>query len=245
VGVTSSAAPPTAGPAEQRVPTPLAVTVIVGAVILGLVVLGAVVWLSEPRLSTGPAVAPPPRTSSASEVDYDEATRVAKIQEMRVELPRPPYQCDGAAAPAPPMFTSARACNALVHENYNPKGDDWYASFGMAVVSPSLVVPDDLPATADQIYQQLRGAFFTGEKTTLRKRTSGPLDIAPVGRAVSISSEVHYAVSGLSSSYDRMLLIVVELADGEYAVCYSVRPDDTPQATLNVLNASLNTLGAK
>jgi hypothetical protein len=245
VGVTSSAAPRTAEATDQRVPTPLAVAIIVGAVILGLVVVGAVVWLSEPRLSTGPAVAPPPRTSSASEVSYDARTRVANVQELRVELPRPPYECTSGAEAAPPTFTSLRTCDAPIHMNYNKQGDDWYASLGMAVVSPSLVVPGDLQATGDQVYAKMRAAFFGGHETTLRKRSSGPLDIAPPGKALSISSEVHYSVPGVSSSYDRMLLVVVELADGEYAICYSVRPNDTPKATLDVLNASLNTLLAK
>ncbi len=219
--------------------------IIVAAVLLGLVVVGAVVWISEPRLSTGPAVAPPPRTSNASVVEYQPRTGTAAVQEMRLDVPRTPYACSRDASQAPPVFTSLRTCQALVHENYNNHGDDWYASFGMAVVSPALVVPGDLPATADQVYDQMIGLFFAGQPTNLKKRSASPTDVAPPGKSVSISSEVHYAVDGLSSSYDRMLLVVVELANGEHAVCFSVRPDDTPQATLNALNGSLNTLVTK
>ena len=44
---------------------------------------------------------------------------------------------------------------------------------------------------------------------------------------------------------DRMVVIVVDLAGGDQAVCFSVRPDDMPKATLDVLNASINSLTAK
>jgi hypothetical protein len=240
--VTSPAA---ADPGERRVPVPLAVLILVGTLLLSVVVVGAVVWVSTPRLSTGPAVAPPPPSSTTSTVELDEKTQTATVQEMRVQLPEVPYECSPDAAESPPIFPSARTCNALVHPNYDSRGHDWYASFGIAVVSPSLVVQGNLRATGDQVYEALRGRLFPSEPTTLKKRSTGPLDIAPAGKAIAISSEVHYAVPGLSSSYDRMLLIVVELADGEHAVCYSVRPNDTPKATLAALNGSLNTLLAK
>lgn len=219
--------------------------IIAATVLLGLVVVGAVVWISEPRLSTGPAVAPPAPTSNASVVDYQPRDRTASVQEMRVELPRAPYACGSEAGEAPPVFTSVRTCTALVHENYNTRGDDWYASFGMAVVSPTLVVPGDLEATGDRVYDQMMGLFFAGQQTTIEKRSTAPVEIAPTGKSVSISSEVLYSIDGLSSSYDRMLLVIVELANGEHAVCYSVRPDDAPKATLNALNGALDTLQAR
>lgn len=245
MGVTPSAAPRPANRAEPRIPTPLAVTIIVGAVILGLVVVGAVVWLSEPRLSTGPAVAPPPPVSNTSVVEYDGRSRVAQVQEMRVEFPEPPYECESMSAAKPPLFTSLRTCNAVIHQDYNKQGDDWYANFGIAVLSPSLVVPGDLQATSDRVYQQLLDVVFANQRTTIKKRMASPIDIAPTGKAITVSSEVHYSVAGLSSTYDRMFIVVVELADGEHAVCYSVRPSDTPKATLDVLNRSLITLRAK
>lgn len=239
------ASTPAAGAVERQVPLPLAVLIIVGALVLSVVAVGTVVWLSTPRLSTGPAVAPPARTSAGgSTVELDAGTR-ASIHELHVELPRPPYACGPEAVASPPAFSSARTCDALVHPQNNPRGSDWYAGFGIGVISPTLVVPGDLRRTGDQVFDRLRERMFTNEPTTLRKRTTGPIDIAPAGKAIAISAEVHYAVPGLSSSYDRMLLIIIELADGEHAACYSVRPNDTPKTTLNVLNASLNTLLAK
>ncbi len=38
---------------------------------------------------------------------------------------------------------------------------------------------------------------------------------------------------------------MVELEDDEYAAIFSVRPEDTPAPTLDVLNASLGSLTAR
>ena len=65
------------------------------------------------------------------------------------------------------------------------------------------------------------------------------LDGHPVGL---ISGNVGYTVAGVPSTYDRVLVIVLPLEDGGYAVYFSSRPDDTPEPTLDVLNASVNAL---
>lgn len=225
---------------------PLAVLVIVGAVILAVVIVGAVVWAASPRLPSGPEIAPPaPGVAGGSTVDYDSATRTASVDELRVMLPGAPYTCQPDATANPPLFTSVRSCSTVIHADYNGKGDDWQALFAVAAVGDSEVVPGNLTKTADRVYQQMVELYFADQQTTIKNRSSGPLDIAEPGKALSTSSEIHYEVEGVPSTYTRMLMAMVQLSDGSYAVCFSLRTDDTPKATLDVLNAALATATAK
>lgn len=234
---------PDLGP--TRIPLPLAVVVVVGAVILGLITIGAVVWASEPRLSTGPAAAPPEAAQAGPVVAHDGVTRQASVEEMRVVLPSEPYECESGSGPKPPLFTSAATCNALVHENYNAAGDDWSANFGLAVLAPDQVVPDDVVDTAGQVFDRLVDQAYAGQQVTVKNREPAILDIAERGRSATFVGEVHYDVPGLSSRYDRMVVIVVKLAGGDWAVCFSMRPDDTPKPTLDALNTAIDSLTAK
>lgn len=232
--------------AEPRVALPLAVLVVVGAVVLAVVALGALVWVRNPRLPSGPEMAPPaPGLTQRANVDYDAATRTASVKELRVVLPGAPYACSPDVDTKPPLFTSIRSCNAIIHANYNAQGDDWNALFAVAAVADSEVVPGDLKATAQSVYRQLVELFFAGQQTTMKKLVSGRLDLAEPGRAVSVAAEIHYQVKGLPSTYTRMVLVMVELSDGSYAACFSLRTDDTPKATLAALNAAFASASAK
>jgi len=79
----------------------------------------------------------------------------------------------------------------------------------------------------------------------VRKLVAQDFAGAPAGKGVAVTSEVHYAVEGVPSEYDRLVVVVVELAGGGYGTFVSSRPDNTPRATLAVLNASLDTLTAQ
>ena len=229
------------GPRVSRL---TAVLVVAAAVLVGVLVTGVVVWASTPRLPTGPALPPPPADAPVTKVDYSATARTAEIDEARMTLPSLPYRCDPGPGAKPPQFESLITCNALVHENYNPEGDDWYASVGFGVPAPSMVVAGDLTATTDRVFDQLRGEFFLGQQTTVEQRKGQVLELGGRG-AQTAYGNVTYRIDGLSSSYDRVLVIVVELASGDFAVAYSVRPDDLPQATRDVLDESLNSVTAR
>lgn len=241
----AAAAPSLPGPAaEPGVRLPLAVAVVVGALVLAMAAVGAVVSASAQRLPSGPAVAPPTPSTVTPVVQYAPATRTASVAELRWVLPAAPYTCVTEPAARRPAFDQLLLCSAPVHENYEGSAD-WTASTGLGVVSPSLTVPGDPKATADKLFGSLRGQFFTGERTEVRELVAQRFEGAEPGRATAVSGEVHYDVAGLSSSHDRLVVLVVELADGGYGAWFSSRPDDTPASTLTVLDTSIASLTAR
>lgn len=217
---------------------------VLAAVLVGVLVTGVVVWASTPRLPTGPALAPPAPQTRVTAVDYRSTSRTAQIDEARMTLPAAPYRCDPRPGSKPPVFDSLITCNALVHENYRPAGDDWYASVGFGVPAPSLVVAADLAGTADRVFDGLRTAFFTGQQTTVEQRKGEAIEFGARG-SQTVHGNVTYEIEGLPSSYDRLLVVVIQLRSGDFAVAYSVRPDDLGKNTLDRLDASLGSITAR
>ena len=142
-----------------------------------------------------------------------------------------------------PSFTSALTCDARVHTDYAGT-DDWYAYTGLGIIDDSLVAPGDLARTAQNLYGSLRRQFFSRQRTTLKK--FGRLQNA-VGRdrGVFLGGELHYAIKGLPSRYDRLVVGLIALPGGRHVAFFSVRPDDTPKTTLDALNRSIETLAAR
>jgi hypothetical protein len=231
-------------PAEPGVRLPLAVALVVGALVLATAAVGAVVSASAQRLPSGPALPPPTPSAVRPVVQYDPVSRTASVAALRWVPPVAPYACAADAQPRRPAFDELLLCAAPVHDDY-AGADDWSASTGLGVVGPTLSVPGDPKATADKVFGALRGQFFAGQRTEVRQLVAQRFDGAPDGTATAVSGEVHYEVEGLPSEYDRLVVLVVELADGGYATWFSSRPDDTPASTLTVLDASIATLTAK
>lgn len=225
-----------------RVALSVAVLAVVAAVLVGVVVVGLVVWVSEPRLPTGPAVAPPPPQARVAEVTYSGSSRAAEIDEARMVMPGSPYVCAPAPEAKPPAFLSLLSCTMIVHENYNAAGDDAGALVGLGVPEPSMIVAGDLPASARRVFDRLHTAFFYDQETTVGKVTTQKVDLGGAREAYSVYGNIGYDYEGLSSTYDRLFVLVALLDSGDYAVLYSDRPDDLPEATLDVLNQSLNSL---
>lgn len=241
-------APPAAAPAPPARPVPhqppgvrlpVAVAVVVAALAVAVVAVGAVVSASAQRLLTGPALPPPAAAPAGPAVVYDEATRTASVEELRLVLPAEPYVCLTTPQPALPTFRSAVVCSAPVHDDYDEDGSDWSASTGIGLVPDALVTPGDLQATAAAVFASLRGQFFAGQETTERKAERQSWDGAPPGRSEARTAEIHYAVDGVPSRYDRTSVLVVALEDGGYGIWFSSRPDDTPRAARAALDASL------
>lgn len=239
-----AAATPEPVAAEPRVGLPLAVAVVTGALLAGVLAVAAVVSASAERLPSGPAVPPPTPSAVVPVVSYDVAARTASVAELRLVLPGAPYTCGTAGQPQQPTFSSVLLCAAPVHENYRGSAD-WTATTGIGVVPEALTVPDDPKATADRVFGSLRGQFFAGQRTEVHKLVAERFAAAPEGAGIAVSGEVHYTVAGVPSRYDRVVVLVVELADGGYGVWFSSRPEDTPEATLAVLDTSIGTLTAR
>lgn len=214
----------------------------VAVVVAALVGVGATVALTSDRIRTGPAVAPPPAVPPPA-VAYRPATRTVTIEELRMVLPGAPYECLNSPAKLPP-FVSVLSCDVQIHRDYNGT-DDWYATAGVGLLPESLVVQGDLKKTGEGLFLSLRQRFFAGQVTKLQKFVAQRTDLSTPGKSMMLSGEVQYRIKGLSSTYDRMFLAVVELRSGRHAAFYSVRPNDTPKSTLAVLDASLGTLSAR
>ncbi|HEY5979278.1 MAG TPA: hypothetical protein VIT41_06545 [Microlunatus sp.] len=216
---------------SRGVAVPVAVGVVVAAVVAALVVVGLVVALTEDRLPTGPALPPP--------VSFDAPTRVVRYAGVTTRMPGTPYVCPGSPDSVPPLLSSGLLCDATVHADYDGTSD-WSATAGFGSVADDLVRPT-AAATARAFFDAFRGVGFDNRTTTLGAVTTDQVDLD--GRPVAlISGNVGYTVSGVPSSYDRVLVIVLPVEDGDFAVYLSSRPDDTPEATLGVLNASIDGL---
>ena len=216
---------------------PAAVGLVVAAVVAVLVVVGLVVSLSEDRLPTGPPLPPP--AAQAPSVSFDAPTRIVRYAEVTTRMPGTPYTCPDTPGSMPPLISSGILCGAPVHPDYDGTSD-WSATAGFGSVADDLARPT-AAATARAFFDSFRRVGFDNRTTTLAKVATDQVDLA--GHQVAlISGNVGYTVPGVPSTHDRVLVIVLPLDDGDYAVYFSSRPDDTPKATLDVVNASVNGL---
>ena len=222
---------------SRGVAVPAAVGMVVAAVVAVLVVVGLVVSLTEDRLPTGPALPPPP--AAAPEVSFDAPTRIVRYAQVTTRMPGTPYVCPETPDSTPPLLSSGIICQAPVHPDYEGTSD-WTATAGFGSVAEGLKGAT-AEATARAFFDTFRSVGFDNRTTTLTKVTTDQADLG--GHQVAlISGNIGYTVPGVPSTYDRVLVIVLPLDDGDYAVYFSSRPDDTPKATLDVLNASIDGL---
>ena len=230
-------APTSAEPAGQGIAVPAAVGLIVAAVVAALALVGLVVSLDSDKLPTGPAMAPPP--APVPEVSYDSLLRTARYDNIRVSMPGNPYECPDSPGQVPPVLASGILCNATVHPEYDGSSD-WAASAAFGSVPDDLTRPT-AEGTAKAVFQQWRSAAFGKQDTTLSDYGTEKVDLG--GQPVTlVHGNVHYTVKGVPSSYDRVVVVALPARSGGYAAYISSRPDDTPKATLDKLDRSLNTL---
>lgn len=230
--------PATTEPSREAVPVPKAVGVIVAAVVAALVMISLVITLTTDRLPTGPALDPP--TPSAPTLGYSATTRKATVGPVSVTMPNEPYLCPRSPRSVGSLLTNALVCDASVHPNYRGTSN-WSATAGFGLPSATTTRSTSTD-TAQAVFDGIRTSFFAGQKTTVTKRAVDTVTLDGHQVAV-VSGEVHYRVTGLPSSYDRVLVIALPLDDGSYAVYFSSRPNDTPKSTLKVLDASIGTIG--
>jgi hypothetical protein len=224
-------------PPNRGVAVPVAVGMVVAAVVAVLVVVGLVVSLTEDRLPTGPALPPP--AAKAPEVSFDATSRIVRYAAVTTRMPGTPYVCPATPDSTPPLLSSGILCGAPVHSDYEGTSD-WTATAGFGSVAEGLTRPT-AEATARAFFDTFRSVGFDNRPTTLTGVTTDRADLG--GHQVAlISGNVGYTVPGVPSTYDRVLVIVLPLDDGDYAVYFSSRPDDTPKTTLDVLNASIDGL---
>jgi hypothetical protein len=231
------AALPPPDPADRVVRLPAAVAIVVAVVLLTVIAVGAIVSITADRPLTGPAVNPPPPTQVPAEIAYDPATRKVSFEEMQFIAPAAPFSCDPKARQVPNAFASAFTCTALVHRNYDKKNSNWSAVVSLGHLDDRLRAGGDLTSIARSTFGAIVGRNYPA-KVTIKKAKSNPLvGVAPDGKAVLVSAELHVSVRNLPTRYDRLALAVVELKSGEHVAWYSLQPDDSPK---DVVRARLN-----
>jgi hypothetical protein len=238
------AALPPPNPADRVVRLPAAAAIIAAVVLLSLIVVGAIVSFTADRPLTGPPIAPPPR-QAISKTGYDPVSRKVSLEEMQFTAPNAPFSCDPqpqdrAASP------SALTCTAVVHRNYDKKKHNWAAVVSMGPVQQRLTQSGDLGIIASQAFRAILNWDYVSTKVTVKKRQLQRLTgVAPDGKAVLLSADVHVSEPGLRTKYDRLVLVVVELQSGRYAAWYAGRPNDSPNDVRKALEASASTVTAR
>ncbi len=229
---------------EKTIARPAAVAIVIAAVVAAIIVVGGAVSLGAERLPAGPEVAPP--TSELvvrTPISFDPTSRRASVQELHFVAPASPYTCMDAPKVQPGVFTSYLACDAPVHKNYSGS-KSWYSSIGCGVLDDPLIVPDDLDATVGKVADAVLG-FYPADSTTIKNRKVEKLvAIAPSGKGVLLSMRVHVKLKDLPTKYDRVIVAVFQLANGEHVTWFAANADDSPKSLTKVLNDSVNTVNA-
>ncbi len=233
-------------PADPAVALPAAAAILVGGVLLAIIAVGAIISLTADRPLTGPAVAPPDPTEAPLTVVYDSTTRRLSVQELQVTMPGKPFSCDIEPRTVPGAFTSAFGCTAWVHLDYNPEHDDWVAITGIGILEESLRSGPDLAAITNATFSALAEQSYDLDDVTVKKKQTERLTgVAPDGKAVLVSAEMHVADKELPTTFDRMLVAVFELESGRHAAYFAIRPDDSKKDVVEALRTSAGTVTAR
>lgn len=215
---------------------------VTATVVLALVAISAVLRMDGDQLRAGPALAPP--VAPRSTFDIDPVTRRLSYAELSSTLPGPPFRCHPPQRPAPPRYRTLVTCTAPVHPNYNAAGDDWTALVGAAIPDASLVDPNDLKLTTDNLFNDLRSGFFGSDlKPKVTRRTGfAPEDVGRPGATYVVYGDVTVTSRGLPTKSDRLLVIVFRLADGQHVCYFSDRPNDVTKAVRAASQAALTSI---
>ena len=236
---------PPPNPADRVVRLPAAAAIVVTVVLLTVIAVGAIVSITADRPLTGPAVDPPPPTQPPAKIAYDPATRNVSFEEMTFIAPAAPFSCDPEPREVPGTFTSAFTCQALVHRNYDKKNNSWTASVALVRLDDRLRASGNLTSIASETLGAIAGQNYP-TKVTVRKLKSNKLvRIAPDGKAVHLSAELHVSVPNLPTRYDRLVLAVFELESGQHVAWYSLQPNDSPKDVGKARQNSAKTVTAR
>ncbi len=236
----------TASPAaDPRVAWPIALAAVAGALVLAVLAVSAVTAYSEPRLDSGPAVAPPaPVVPVDHSIVFDRATRLVSVAEFRFTAPPAPFHCQDPQVQTE-VFRSFFACAAVVHPDDNPAGDDENASVGMAVLDRPLVEPGDLAVGVGKVERALQQRYPADAGITVKNRKLVKLTgVSPDDRSVLLTLDLHYRLGGRPARRDRMVIALVELEAGQQVAWFATRPDDAPKSMSELIDAAARTVSA-
>jgi hypothetical protein len=168
------------------------------------------------------------------------------FEEMQFIAPGDPFRCNPEPVEAPGTFTSVLSCSAVVHRDYDKKGSNWVAALSMGQLDDRLLGSGDLTHIASQTLTALLPYDYAEAKPKVkREKVQNLTGLAPNGRGVLLSAEVHVSKKGVASTYDRVVLVVVKLRSGRHVAWYAERPNDSPKDVMQALQDSADTLTAR
>jgi hypothetical protein len=133
-----------------------------------------------------------------------------------------------------------------VHRNYDKKNSNWVSAVSMGHLDDRLQASGDLANVASQTFAEILFQNYAKTKATVKNRKSEKLTgVAPDGKGLLLSAEMHLSMPGLPTAYDRVVLALVELKSGQHVAWYALRADDSPKDVANALEDSADTVTAR
>lgn len=174
----------------------------------------------------------------------DEVTRKASIGQATIQLPPDPYELVSDPVTVPGVFDAMFVANAPVHRDYNGS-DSWAATVGIGHIPADAWSDDDLPGFGRKALKGISEQFFGYTPTSVKKLSYRPTTVGDSGCA-ELTADVHYAVKGLASKFDRVRIVgCPDGADGSMVAALSSVPDDAPHRVSTVAKRSMSTFALR
>jgi hypothetical protein len=211
--------------------------------------VGLIVWRDgtpgsrpgQPPSSSQASRSPTPSWSAdAPSGQLDDATGIARIDQVSMQLPRMPYEMYTDPTELKGVFDVMFSADAVVHQRFNRRSN-WYATVALVHLSPSMVISTDLDRTGSAAMQAIADHFFGAQPARLT-------DFASSDRAVDghpgmlFTARAHYSVAKLGSRYDEVTVLLVRLDNGSMIAGLSSVPDDADPGVKALAAHSLESL---
>jgi hypothetical protein len=207
------------------------------------VLTGIVVW-REPATGAAPADLAASALTTAHEATgrLDESTREARIGAATMVLPDDPYALDPDPKRVNGLIDVIFLANAPVHADYDGQ-NDWLATVALIQLSPD-PAGSNLERSGGTAVRRLSQLFFAHHPIRLTNLTFADrsVDGHP---GIEFTAEVHYAIQHLPSSYDRLVVQMVQADDGSVLAAVSSIPNDASPDLAKQAAGSLDSLELK
>jgi hypothetical protein len=172
----------------------------------------------------------------------DESTRQARIGAATMVLPDDPYALDPDPKHVNGLIDVIFLANAPVHADYDGQ-NDWLATVALVQLSPN-VAGAGLEQSGETAMRRLSQLFFAHHATQLTGLafTDRSVDGHP---GMEFTAEVRYSIRHLQSSYDRVVVRMVQADDGSVVAAVSSIPNDASPDLTELAARSLDSLTLK
>ena len=220
------------GPVALLVPIGIAIAAGALAVVIAVHARGQSAELLSP---------PEPVASSAQRVvlSYNEDSGVATMPSLEVTMPSGPFVSDHSDFDIYGIFSDSVQAEATVQ--HYAKNQSWVAVVDTGVLEDKLV-GKDLEATTKNAFDLIvKNGFGPNAKVTVKNLHSAALKSNP-DKVWIVNGDVHYKVKGVTSTYDRVNMMVVDIGSGHYVGWLSDRPNKSKPSVKKAIDASIKTI---